>query len=113
MHEVGMMQHLLEMAVERAKREGAQQIDRVHLRVGAEAGVAPESLSFAFEIAKKGTIAEAAQLEVEDVLVLCYCASCDMEFHPVDSLCECPECHQLYCDVRQGKEFELAFLEVS
>lgn len=113
MHEVGMMQHILEMAVERAKQEGAQHINRVHMRVGSESGVVPDSLTFAFEVAKKGTIAEAAQLEVEDVPVLCYCANCEIEFHPVDSLYECPECHQLYREVRQGKEFELAFLDVS
>jgi hydrogenase nickel incorporation protein HypA/HybF len=113
MHEVGMMQQILEMAVERAKQEGAQHINRVHMRVGAEAGVVPESLSFAFEVAKKDTIAKDSQLEVEEVPVLCYCASCGIKFHPADSLHECPECHQLYCDVRQGKEFELAFLDIS
>lgn len=53
MHEVGMMQHILEMAVERAKQEGAQHINRVHMRVGSESGVVPDSLTFAFEVAKK------------------------------------------------------------
>lgn len=113
MHEVGMMQHILETAVERAKQEGAQHINCVHMRVGTEAGVVPESLTFAFDVAKKGTIAEEAELEVEDVPVLCYCANCKLEFYPVDALHECPECHQLHCEVRQGKEFELAFLDVS
>ena len=113
MHEVGMMQQILETAVERAKQEGAQHINRVHMRVGTEAGVVPDSLTLAFEVAKKGTIAEDARLEVEDIPVLCYCANCNIEFHPIDSLYECPECHQPYCEVRQGKEFELAFLDVS
>jgi hydrogenase nickel incorporation protein HypA/HybF len=113
MHEVGMMQHIVELAIERAKQEGAQHINRVHMRVGADAGVAPESLDFAFDVAKKGTIAEAAQLEIEKVPTLCYCATCGTEFHPVDSLHECPNCHHPYCEIRQGKEFELAFLDVS
>jgi hydrogenase nickel incorporation protein HypA/HybF len=113
MHEVGMMQQILETAIERAKQEGAQHIDRVHMRVGAEAGVVSESLNFAFEVVKKDTIAEDAQLEVEDIPVLCYCVNCGIEFHPADSLRECPNCHQSYCEVRQGKEFELAFLDVS
>jgi len=113
MHEVGMMQQILEVAVERAKQEGAQHINRVYMRVGAEAGVVPESLNFAFEVAKKDTIAEDAQLEVEEVSVLCHCANCGIEFHPVNSLHECPECRRIQCEVRQGKEFELAFLDVS
>ena len=113
MHEVGMMQQILDMAVERAKGEGAQHINEVHMRVGAEAGVEPESLTLAFDTAKKGTIAEDARLEVEDIPTLCYCANCNIEFHPVDALHECPECHQSNCEVRQGKEFELAYLDVS
>jgi hydrogenase nickel incorporation protein HypA/HybF len=113
MHEVGMMQQILEMAVERAKGEGAQHINEVHMRVGTESGVEPESLTLAFEVAKKGTIAEDARLEVEGVPTLCYCANCGIEFHPIDVLYECPECHQPNCEVRQGKEFELAYLDVS
>lgn len=34
MHEVGMMQNILEGAVARAKQEGAQHINGVHLRLG-------------------------------------------------------------------------------
>ncbi len=113
MHEVGMMQSILERAVERAKQEGAHHIDGVHMRVGAASGVVPDSLEFAFEIAKKGTIAEDAQLETELVPVVCYCANCQLEFQPTDLLYECPECHQPNCEVKQGQEFELAFLDVS
>ncbi|HEY9644388.1 MAG TPA: hydrogenase maturation nickel metallochaperone HypA [Coleofasciculaceae cyanobacterium] len=113
MHEVGMMKDLLDTAVERAKQEGANHINEVHLRVGAASGVVPTSLELAFEVAKKGTIAEAARLETEVVPVICYCAHCNLEFQPADSLNECPECHQTGCKVQQGQEFELAFLEVS
>jgi hydrogenase nickel incorporation protein HypA/HybF len=113
MHEFGMMQSLLNTAVARAEQAGAHQIDRVHLRVGTVSGVVPDSLELAFEVAKKGTIAEAAQLQTELVPVCCYCANCDIEFKPTHSLYECPECHQPNCELRQGKEFELAFLDIS
>ncbi len=113
MHEVGMMQQILEVAIERAKQEGAQHINRVHMRVGAEAGVVTESLALSFEVAKRGTIAEAAELEVEAVPVLCRCPQCGIRFHPASDLHECPQCEQLYCEVQQGKEFELAFLDLS
>jgi hydrogenase nickel incorporation protein HypA/HybF len=113
MHEVGMMQSILDSAVERAIQEGAHHINGVHMRVGEASGVVPDSLEFAFEVAKKGTIAENAWLQTELVPVVCYCASCDLEFQPVDLLYECPQCHQPNCELRQGKEFELAFLDVS
>lgn len=113
MHEVGMMQNILDAAVKRAKDEGAQHIRLVQMRVGEASGVVPDSLEFAFNIAKKGTIAEDAKLQVENVPTVCYCSNCNIEFHATNELYECPECHQAYCEVRQGKEFELAFLEVS
>ncbi|ARV57955.1 hydrogenase maturation nickel metallochaperone HypA [Nostocales cyanobacterium HT-58-2] len=113
MHEVGMMQNIIDAAVKRAKDEGAQHIRLVQMRVGEVSGVVADSLQLAFEVTKKGTIAEDARLQVENVPVVCYCSNCNIEFHPNSELNECPECHQSYCEVRQGKEFELAFLEVS
>ena len=113
MHEVGMMQNLLDAAVGRAQQEGAQHIRLMHLRVGEESGVVPESLKLAFDIVRKGTIAEEAKLELENVPVVCYCPHCQHEYQPADLLHECPKCQQQHGDVRQGKEFELAFLEVS
>jgi hydrogenase nickel incorporation protein HypA/HybF len=113
MSEVELMQNILDAAVERAKTEGAQHIRLVQVRVGAASGVVPESLKLAFDAVKKGTIAEDAHLQVESVPVVCYCTNCNIEFKPADTLYECPECHQPNCEVRQGKEMELAFLEVS
>jgi hydrogenase nickel incorporation protein HypA/HybF len=113
MHEVGLMQNLLEAAVERAKQEGAHHIYIVEMRIGAASGVVPESLEMAFDVVKKGTIAEMAKLKVDYVPTACYCSNCKIEFQPVNSLYECPECHQPYCEVRQGKEFELTSLAVS
>jgi hydrogenase nickel incorporation protein HypA/HybF len=107
------MHNLLERAVERAKQEGATHINCVHLRVGEASDIVSDSLELAFEIAKRDTIAEAAKLEVESLPVVCHCANCNSEFQPVDALYECPDCHQRYCEVRQGKEFELTFLDVS
>ncbi len=43
MHEVGMMQNILEAAVKRAKDEGAQHIRLVQMRVGEASSVVPDS----------------------------------------------------------------------
>lgn len=113
MHEVGLMQNILDSAVERATQEGAHHIYMVEMRLGEAAGVVQESLEQAFEIVKKGTIADMAQLQINHVPTVCYCSNCNMEFQPIDSLYECPECHQQNCEIRQGNEFELASLAVS
>ncbi|MUG98574.1 hydrogenase maturation nickel metallochaperone HypA [Scytonema sp. UIC 10036] len=113
MHEVEMMQNILNIAVNRAEEEGAQHIRLVHMRVGEVSGIVPDSLQLAFDVAKAGTMAENSRLEIEYLPVRCYCPNCNLEFQPLDQLYQCPQCHQPYCEVRQGKECELAFLEVS
>lgn len=113
MHEVGLMQNILNSAVDRAEQEGAHHIYMLEMRLGEAAGVAQESLEQAFEIVKKGTIADMAQLQIHHVSTVCYCSNCKIEFKPVSSLYECPQCHQPYCEIRQGKELEIASLSVS
>ncbi len=69
MHEVGIMENTLAMAVKRAAEEGAHRIHRLTMRIGPLSGVVPEALEFAFVVLARGTIAEGARLEVERIPV--------------------------------------------
>jgi hydrogenase nickel incorporation protein HypA/HybF len=112
MHEIGLMQRMVEVALDRAAGAGARHVQRMTVRVGAESGVVPEVIALAFDVATRGTIAEGAELQIEDVPLVCFCVACDMEFAPEDALHECPGCHRLGAQVRRGREFELASLEI-
>jgi hydrogenase nickel incorporation protein HypA/HybF len=83
------------------------------MRIGLESAVVPEVIEFAFDVATRGTIAEGAQLAIEDVSLACFCTACGLEFAPQDALHECPHCHRLGVEVRRGHEFELRSLDVS
>jgi hydrogenase nickel incorporation protein HypA/HybF len=113
MHEVGIMQNTLDIALEYARKQGASRIHRIVLRVGELSGVVPEALSFAFDVVMQGTIAQNAQLQIEYLPILCYCPTCQQEFQPTDWIFECPQCHQICTEIRQGKELELSSMEVS
>ena len=113
MHEVGVIQGALDLAIAEAGRHGAHHIHRITLRVGRLAGVEPEALSFAFEVVTAGTMAEGARLEIEAVPVVCHCPDCWDEFRPADFVFACPRCGGLSLEVRHGDELELATLEVS
>jgi hydrogenase nickel incorporation protein HypA/HybF len=113
MHEISVMQSAMEIALEHANAQHAQQIHRVKMRVGALAGVVPDSLEFAFDVVTQKTIAEGATLEIEFVPALCRCADCGSEFEPKDFFYECPNCKSLAVELKQGKELELSYLEVS
>lgn len=113
MHEISVMQSAMEIAVEHAKAQNAQQIHRVKMRVGALSGVVPDALEFAFDIVAQGTMAEGATLEIEHVPAVCRCTQCGSEFEPKDFFYECPRCGSLHVDLKHGKELDLASLEVS
>ena len=113
MHEVGIMQSALDIALERAERQGAEQILCLGLRVGALSGVVPDALEFAFEVLKRGTIAENAHMEVEYIPLRIYCPLCKREFTLDDFFYLCPECDNPQTEVRQGRELDVRFVELS
>jgi hydrogenase nickel incorporation protein HypA/HybF len=113
MHEVGIVQTALEMALDETRRAGASRIHRLRLRIGALSGVVPEALELAFAAASPGTPAEGAEFEFEEVPVVCRCDECGKEFQPTDIVYCCPHCDALSSSVCQGRELELSSLEVS
>jgi hydrogenase nickel incorporation protein HypA/HybF len=113
MHEISLIQSMLDLAFSQAKIEGASQIHQLNLRVGEISGVVPEALQFAFRSCTEGTIAANAKLEIEWVKAVCYCPECHGEFTPIDWVYVCPRCDRLSREIRQGRELQLISLEVS
>jgi hydrogenase nickel incorporation protein HypA/HybF len=113
MHEVGLMENALAIALDYAVREQASRIHQMALRVGDLSGVEPDALQFAFDVVSQGTIAEQAQLNIEFCPTICYCEHCQTEFQPLLMGYECPTCQTWSASIIQGKELELASLEVS
>ncbi|MEN8445195.1 MAG: hydrogenase maturation nickel metallochaperone HypA [Cyanobacteria bacterium J06555_13] len=117
MHEVSLMQSTLSVALTHVQAQGGSQIHRLELHVGELSGVVPEALAFAFNVVSAGTVAQGAELRLKTVPVLCYCDRCQQVFHPASEInrwiYECPECHNISTDIRQGKDLELASLEIS
>ena len=113
MHEVSIIQSMLDIAFEQSQSQGANQIHQLNLRVGTISGVIPEALRFAFESCVQGTIAADAKLEIEWIKAICYCHQCHAEFTPHDWVYICPRCDRLSHEIRQGRELQLVSLEVS
>jgi hydrogenase nickel incorporation protein HypA/HybF len=113
MHEVGLMQNALDMAFAHVQRAGATRIHRMCLRVGELSGVVPEALELAFGAAAPGTPADGAELIIERIAVVCRCEHCNQTFQPEDVVYLCPICGAINSRVQQGRELELASLEVS
>ena len=113
MHEVSLMEQTLAIAVEQAQQHHARRIHRLTLKVGQQSGVVTDALAFAFEIVTQGTIAEGASLEMIEIPVTCRCERCQSEFQPPDWIYACPQCQRISQTIVDGKQLELASLEMS
>jgi hydrogenase nickel incorporation protein HypA/HybF len=113
MHELSVVLSILDIAAEEAERRGGGSIGAVHLRLGPLAGVVREALTSAYDLAREGTALEKANLVIEDVPLVAYCATCDAERAPPSpwELC-CPTCGEPTPDIVRGRELEVVALEI-
>jgi len=75
--------------------------------------VVHEALEFAFEIAKRGTLAERAALEIEGVPLKMRCPQCGLAGRPIDDFCLlCAACGSPV-EIISGREMQLEYLELA
>lgn len=113
MHELGIAQDTLSIALAEARRQHAHHIVAMKLRIGDLSGVVSEALQFALEALCEGTPAAGARIEIDRVIPVCYCNRCSREFESRDFSYECPVCGEISLDLRRGKEMDLVSLEVA
>lgn len=112
MHEMAVMQGILEIAEGEAKRHGASRINRIKLRIGAFRGVVREALEFSFEVLRAGTPAESAELEIETVPIRAECPECPpSEISISDFSVLCPHCGAIL-KIVSGREMEIEYLDL-
>ena len=113
MHELGIAESALRLALDRARAEGAARVARIVIRVGALSGVDPEALHFAFTAILPGTAAEGATVQIDPVPAVAYCPDCAQNFTLNENFfCECPKCGRPSAAIKQGRELDLVRLEL-
>lgn len=112
MHELSLMEGLLEIIRESAEAQGFGRVRRVVLEIGALAGVEVEALRFAFEAAAPGTVVEGAVLEVESPPGLGRCPACGAGCRVASRFEACPCCGGAPLAVTGGTEMRVKALDV-
>ena len=114
MHEIGIMESALDAVAAQARDHGAVLVHRIVLRVGALSGVEKDALRLAFDAVARGTPAAGAELLIETVPARGRCPECDLEFDvESDFVFTCPKCGRVSGELVQGRELELASIEMS
>ena len=112
MHEVAVAQQMLEAVLSAAGAHGATRVRVARLRLGTLACVDPQTLSFAFEVACRGTLAQGCLLEVQRVALRVRCRGCGAEGERGDPLEPCGACGTAGGEVLAGREIRLTTLDV-
>ena len=112
MHELSIVMNIIDIAEDNARRENASVILEIELDIGRQAGVVMESLDFAIEAAKSGTMLEKAKWVINEIPALARCSSCHKEYESSDWLSPCPYCKSHFSEVLQGRELRVKSLQV-
>ena len=113
MHELSIVEALLESVQQELRARPEARLGAVQLRVGALRLIEPETLQFCFAAAVRDTPLDGARLEIERVEAAARCTSCQTEFAVEEQWFECPACHSLEARLLRGEELDLTGLELN
>jgi len=105
---------ILEVAEEEAAKHGGAEVEAIHLKVGALAGVVKEALLSAYELACEKTPFERTRLVIEEVPIMMNCPTCAGErpVHSLQRLC-CVDCEASASEIVHGRELQVTALELA
>ena len=112
MHELGLMQNIVETVEDYSRKNNAEKVLTVILEIGKLSGVVPTALEFCFDVCVKGTLLQGAKLEIKQVNSLGLCKVCRKEFDLLENEFSCPICKEKDWEILSGKEIIIKGLEV-
>jgi hydrogenase nickel incorporation protein HypA/HybF len=111
MHEFSICQSLLETVERIAAENGATEVNGVFVAVGPLSGVEPALLARAFEVARLGTVAEHAVIEIETAPAVVWCEACASETQVAANALLCGRCGTWQVELKSGDELLLTRVE--
>ncbi len=105
-------QSIVETVLDEAGKAKAGRVVKVTLKIGALAGIMPDSLLFCFELLTRATIAAHAELAIITVPITAQCTRCKSSFTIRQNHYRCSECGSQDIELRSGRELQIAQLEI-
>ncbi|WP_394691190.1 hydrogenase maturation nickel metallochaperone HypA [Hoeflea sp.] len=112
MHEMSLMESVLEIACETALKNGAVRVKSIRLDIGMLSHVDPEALMFCYDAIRNGSIAEEAELEINRVPGMGWCIDCAKTVPITARFDLCPECSNAHVEMTAGDDMKIRELEV-
>ncbi|MBF0284528.1 MAG: hydrogenase maturation nickel metallochaperone HypA [Magnetococcales bacterium] len=112
MHEMAIVDGVLSIVTEQARRNGCQRVVGVTLEIGPLSGVSPEAVEFCFEVARRGTLAEGARLTILQPPARGRCRACGGESAISSLIDPCPACGAWGMEALSGEALRVKSLDV-
>ena len=112
MHELSLMENLVQGIQESALTQGFRRVLQVRLEVGRLSGVEVEALRFAFGPATETTIMAGAHLEILELPGQGICQTCGAEVEVEARYDLCPTCGEGFVSLVSGTELRVKDLDV-
>lgn len=112
MHELSLCRAILDTLEQGAAGHGYRRVKGVRLEIGPFAAVDHGALRFAFDVAKSGTLADGAWLEILSMPAVAHCRTCNDEYEIAQRYAPCPGCGAYGLELRSGDEMRIRDLEV-
>jgi hydrogenase nickel incorporation protein HypA/HybF len=113
MHEMSLAEGVLGVVQEAARAHHPCAIRAVRLEIGALAAVELEALRFAFDVVKRGSVAEDATLDIVSVPGSAWCMKCSRSVAIAERTDPCPECGGWQLQVTGGDQMRVKELELA
>ena len=111
MHELAIVENIIEIIVPKAKSAGAKKIVGINMKIGELSGVIPKAITDCFETASVGTICEGAKFSFEAVPAKIHCNKCGYD-GPVDrKKAVCPGCGSACFSITGGRDYFVESIE--
>ncbi|PDT36631.1 MULTISPECIES: hydrogenase maturation nickel metallochaperone HypA [Sinorhizobium] len=112
MHEMSLMESVIEIVCETARLNGARQVQSIRLDVGVLSHVDPDALLFCYEAVRHGTLAGRAKLEINRIAGEGWCLDCGKKVALQKRFGPCPGCGRHRIQITAGDEMKIRDMEV-
>ena len=110
LHEATLAENILNIALDAAQQNHAAKIFKVGLTLGELAGVEVEALNLSFDVLKKNTPADCAELVINRVPCRATCNKCCKTFQLERYNFFCPDCDGILI-LHSGRELLVDFVD--
>jgi hydrogenase nickel incorporation protein HypA/HybF len=112
MHEMSLAESVREIVEETARANGAKRVMAVRLEIGKLAQVEIEAMRFAFEVVQRGSLADAARLDIVEIDGSAWCMLCSEAVVIAQRGDPCPRCGSHQLQVTGGDRMRVMDIEI-